>query len=155
MALRKLVVWLAALTLFLYGHAYASARDPSNYYYRISPSRTPLKVEPVWFAPRPSFPLEARRLHLVGRGLFELHINVDGRVQFVRVTRSTGHSLLDEAAINAFRNWRFRPRSIKVVRVPIEYTFNPAAKSGLWGRGVDDLKELGDGVGIVVRWRVQ
>jgi TonB family protein len=149
--MRKLV---AILTLLPCVVVFGSARDPSNYFYRISPANGPLKVEPVWFAPTPDYPPEARRRRLVGKGLFAIHIGNEGRVQSVDVIKTSGHSLLDRAAIDAFRRWRFRPRSIGSVSVPIEYTFEPGVKSGVWGRNVEDLKELGDGVGIVVQWHV-
>jgi TonB family protein len=146
---------IAILTLLPCAFAFGSARDPSNYFYRVSPANARLKVEPVWFAPKPAYPAEARRRHLVGKGLFDIRVGLDGRAKSVDILRSTGQSLLDQAAVGAFRRWRFRPRSLGLVRVPIEYTFNSPVKSGVWGRGVDNLKELGDGVGIVIQWHVQ
>jgi TonB family protein len=91
----------------------------------------------------------------VGKGLFDIHIRPDGRVQLVDIIKSTGHPVLDQATVTAFRRWRFRRRNVGRVIVPIEYTFSPGVKSGIWGRRVDDLKEIGDGVGIVVQWHVQ
>jgi TonB family protein len=151
----KFVVCVVGLTLLLCGLAHGSARDPSNYFYRVSPADAPLKVEPVWYAPKPAYPPEARRRHLVGKGLFDIRIASDGKVQSVKIVKSTGHLLLDQAAVTAFRGWHFRPRSLGWVKVPIEYTFNPGIKSGIWGRNVDDLKKLDDGVGIVGQWHVQ
>jgi TonB family protein len=98
---------------------------PSNYFYRVSPVGASLKEEPALYAKRPDYPIEARRQHLTGSGLFALHIRSDGRVQRVEVLRSIGHSILDQAAIAAFQQWRFRPRSISLVRVPIRYSIGP------------------------------
>src|SRR5438128_913228 len=87
---------------------------PSNYFYRVSPAGAPLKEEPALYAKRPGYPLEARRRNLTGRGLFAIHIGPDGSVTRVEVVKSIGHALLDQAAITAFREWRFRPRSISL-----------------------------------------
>jgi protein TonB len=41
--------------------------------------------------------------------MLELAIGTDGMVIMVRVTRSSGSTLLDEAARRAAQGWRFRP----------------------------------------------
>ena len=46
--------------------------EPSNYFYRISPADAPLKEAPVLYAPRPDYPVDARRRHLTGGGLLAL-----------------------------------------------------------------------------------
>ena len=127
--------------------AQGSARDPSNYFYRVSPANAPLKKEPAYNAKRPEYPADARRQHLTGSGLFALHITTDGRVARVEALKSIGHPVLDQAAIAAFRQWRFRPRSIDVVRVPIRYVKGPHAPDALDRR---PLKDYGDGVQITV-----
>jgi TonB family protein len=127
--------------------AQGSARDPSNYFYRISPADAPLKKEPAYKAKRSEYPADARRDHLTGSGLFALHIAADGHVVRVEALKSIGHPSLDQAAIAAFRQWRFRPGSIQVVRVPIRYIDSPHVPDALDRR---PLKEYGDGVQITV-----
>jgi TonB family protein len=72
--------------------------------------------------PQPDYSMEARRLRLEGQGHFKLSINDQtGLVDSVRTMKSTGHKLLDEAAIKALRNWRFKPRTLHQVIVPIVF----------------------------------
>lgn len=125
-----------------------SARDPSNYFYRVSPANAPLKTEAAYNAKRPGYPLESRRRHLTGSGLFALHIRADGRVARVEVLRSIGHESLDRAATSAFEQWRFRPRSIQVVRVPIRYVDGRHRAEAL--DHLPPLKKYGDGVQVTV-----
>ncbi|HEU5314100.1 MAG TPA: energy transducer TonB [Candidatus Udaeobacter sp.] len=112
---------IASLTLLPCVVAFCSALDPSNFFYRTSPAGAPLKIEPVYYAPRPSYPLEARQNGWEGEGLFELHIGPGGRVESVKILKSTGHPTLDKAASEGLREWRFRANSIDLVRVPLEY----------------------------------
>jgi hypothetical protein len=62
-----------------------SMAQPSNYFYRVSLSGAALKQEPVLYAKRPDYPVEARRQHLTGSGLFALHIRRDGGVERVEM----------------------------------------------------------------------
>jgi TonB family C-terminal domain len=97
-----------------------SAR-PSNVRYRVSAADAAPKLEFVLYAPHADYPIEAQLHHWHGSGRFALAIRPDGRVESVTVLKSTGHAVLDQAAIAAFRQWRFRPGSINLVRVPLEY----------------------------------
>jgi|SRR6266498_2750841 len=76
------------------------------------------------YAPRPEYPLAARKRHWTGAGLFACNIRSDGTVASVDVLRSTGHQMLDQAAITAFRQWRFQPGDMKVVKIPINFWMN-------------------------------
>ena len=74
------------------------------------------------YAKRPEYPIEAKRQHLTGSGVFALHIRPDGSVERIEILQGIGHSALDRAAITAFREWRFQPhRASWTVRVPIRY----------------------------------
>jgi len=78
----------------------------------------------VIFAPQPEYPLEARKKHLKGDGMLLLHIDMpSGNVTSVDVEKSTGHKILDDAAVRSFLRWRFRAGTYTKVRVPIHYTF--------------------------------
>jgi len=126
---------------------FGSARDPSNCFFRISPHSEPLKLEPVYYAPLPKYPQLARKQHLEGAGIAEIHINPDGSVASVNMLRSTSHKILDEAAMHAFLGWRFRPHNIKTVRVPIQYRMS--LSSVRWGSRAD-LKDIGDCDGAII-----
>ena len=60
-------------------------------------------------APPPPYPLAARRRGLEGRVVLRLGLDAEGRVDDVRVERSSGSETLDGAAVEAARGWRFRP----------------------------------------------
>jgi len=44
-----------------------------------------------------------------------------GNVEDVRVLKSTGYKVLDDAAIAALRQWRFKPHIIYKSTIPIEF----------------------------------
>ena len=50
-------------------------------------------------AGRVGYPLAARRAHLEGVVVLRMRLAADGRVLGVRMSRSSGHSVLDEAAL--------------------------------------------------------
>ncbi|TMA85161.1 MAG: energy transducer TonB [Deltaproteobacteria bacterium] len=60
--------------------------------------------------PLPPYPLAARRMGMEGVVLLEVIVAPDGRAREVRVVRSSGHAMLDEAAVSTVRaHWRFIP----------------------------------------------
>jgi TonB family protein len=75
--------------------------------------------------PQPNYPLAARRQHWTGAGVFVCHIRPDGTVASVDVRRSTGHQVLDQAAITALQRWRFQPGKIESpINVPVDFHMN-------------------------------
>ena len=75
--------------------------------------------------PTPKYPPAARREHLTGTGSFYLEIDtISGAVTDVTVSKSTGHTILDQAAISALRQWRFAPHSAVEVSVPITFSMH-------------------------------
>lgn len=78
--------------------------------------------------PRPSYPYEARRRGLEGTVLLLVEIRESGRPERITITQSSGHPILDEAAMGAVGRWRFIPaqREGKAVRsiaeVPIVFS---------------------------------
>lgn len=79
------------------------------------------------YAPRPEYPLAARTRHWTGAGIFACNIRPDGTVASVDVLRSTGHQILDQAAITAFQQWRFQPGDMKLIKIPIDFWMNGSA----------------------------
>jgi protein TonB len=79
-------------------------------------------------APRPEYPYEARRQRATGSGVAVLTIDPgSGSVIDVRMSRSTGSAVLDNATISAFRRWRFKPGTVSSVQAPITFTLTGAA----------------------------
>lgn len=58
---------------------------------------------------KPAYPAAAHRQGLEGEVLLRVWINASGRVQRVEVERSSGHAILDQAAVTAVRAWRGHP----------------------------------------------
>ena len=59
--------------------------------------------------PPPVFPSEARKARLSGTALLFVQIDARGRPLNVTLRRSSGHAILDTAALRAVRGWRFEP----------------------------------------------
>jgi TonB family protein len=84
------------------------------------------------YAPRASYPAAARNNGIQGSGILILHVNLKtGHVARVEVQKSTGYKILDDAAIDADRQWRFRVGSGPKIKVPFTFTldFNRTAKA--------------------------
>ena len=80
------------------------------------------------YAPRPEYPLAAQKRHWSGAGLFACNMRSNGTVASVDVVRSTGHQMLDQAAITAFRQWRFEPgNKLKLVNIPMTFWMDGSA----------------------------
>lgn len=92
-------------------------------------------TEPVFDAaylnnPAPYYPDSARRRGVQGKTMLQVQVAVDGAAHDVTVLRSSGSDLLDSAALDAVKRWRFVPAKrggemveAKVV-VPIEFKLN-------------------------------
>ncbi|RMD68336.1 MAG: energy transducer TonB, partial [Gammaproteobacteria bacterium] len=59
--------------------------------------------------PKPRYPRLARRRGLEGEVLLEVKVGSAGLPLRVRVVRSSGHPVLDRAALEAVSRWRFAP----------------------------------------------
>jgi TonB family protein len=78
------------------------------------------------FAPRPDYPYEARSRKLTGSGTCVVTIDpATGNVTDATMAQSIGSPILDNAAISAFRRWRFKPNS-PFARAKIPVTYNMA-----------------------------
>jgi protein TonB len=59
--------------------------------------------------PMPSYPALARRRGIEGKVVLDVLVSAEGQALSVEIARSSGFSLLDEAARETIRRWRFRP----------------------------------------------
>jgi protein TonB len=75
-------------------------------------------------SPAAAYPEEAQKAKLAGSGLYELRINKAGTTTDVVVVKSSGNPVLDNAAKNSFRKWRFKPATFTRVRVPVSWSVN-------------------------------
>jgi len=59
--------------------------------------------------PRPQYPALARVNHWQGIVHLQVWVSTEGRVEKIDMVKSSGHDVLDDAAINAVRYWLFVP----------------------------------------------
>jgi periplasmic protein TonB len=79
-------------------------------------------------APRPEYPYEARRSKTTGSGVCVMTVDTgSGAVTDATMAQSTGSPILDNAAVSAFRRWRFKPGTVSRVRTPITFTMSGAS----------------------------
>lgn len=77
--------------------------------------------------PRPSYPMAARRMGWEGRVVLNVEVLAEGSCGIVNVFQSSGHEVLDNAAMRAVKSWRFTPARhvgqaiTQWVRIPIPF----------------------------------
>jgi len=77
--------------------------------------------------PRPAYPLLAIRQGAQGQVLLLVEVLPDGRAGRIELEKFSGHAMLDAAAMNAVRAWRFTPArkdgllTTQTVRIPIHF----------------------------------
>ena len=67
--------------------------------------------------PPPEYPAIARRRGYEGIVLVEVLVSREGRVQELRLSQSSGYSILDQAAMASMKRWLFEPATINEERV--------------------------------------
>jgi len=78
--------------------------------------------------PKPHYPAVAKRRGWQGKVLLRVKVSAQGLSDAVAVERSSGHEMLDDAAVEAVKNWRFIPAKrgntpvASSVIVPIAFT---------------------------------
>jgi protein TonB len=78
----------------------------------------------------PAYPPRAVEFGLTGTVLVRARVAPDGATEETRVWRSSGHALLDAAAVAAVRRWAFEPASVDGrrveawVEVPVHFRLN-------------------------------
>ena len=75
-------------------------------------------------APSPEYPPEALKRRWTGSGIVIVDVDVKtGWVVGVFMRKSTGHAILDQAAIAAFSCWRFKPGATEQqVQIPVTFS---------------------------------
>jgi protein TonB len=76
----------------------------------------------------PPYPADAYQRGQQGRVVLEVRVNARGTVESLRVVESSGVDSLDQAALDAVRDWRFEPARLggraaeATVNVPVRFT---------------------------------
>jgi len=82
------------------------------------------------YAPKPDYPVGARAHRFTGAGMFIIRVPVKtGRVAEVWVSRSTGHAILDAATVNALKQWRFKPGTLRPIGEISPWRHDPFGKT--------------------------
>lgn len=91
-------------------------------------SRVIQEASPLYHVnPPPKYPSLARRREYEGVVILEALVNISGRVKELRVFTSSGHHILDKAALKTVRKWKFQPGTLggivqeMRVNVPIRF----------------------------------
>ncbi len=78
------------------------------------PSPVVLDAEPDYKAdylnnPRPPYPMVARRMGYHGKVILNVEVLAEGKAGQVLLQQSCGHDILDNAALQTVKTWRFTP----------------------------------------------
>ena len=93
-----------------------------------SPVRQPPPPRAI-YTPQPVYRAEWAKQRLTGKGVILVNIDKQtGNVTGARMLTSTGNQQLDGAALQAYSQWRFDPRTVAVsqLKIPIEFANRPA-----------------------------
>lgn len=75
-------------------------------------AREPDYVARYLHNPPPQYPWQARRMGIEGRVVLHVEILQSGGAGRIEIRQSSGHDMLDQAAIMAVTGWRFAPARI-------------------------------------------
>ncbi len=78
------------------------------------PSPVVLDAEPDYRAdylnnPRPPYPMVARRMGYHGKVVLDVEVLAEGKAGDVKLYQSSGYDILDNAALQTVKTWRFTP----------------------------------------------
>ena len=59
--------------------------------------------------PRPPYPMVARRMGYHGKVVLDVEVLAEGKAGDVKLHQSCGHDILDNAALQTVKTWRFTP----------------------------------------------
>ena len=109
------LILLVLLTLL----SVSRATEPS-----VGTGRVMKKAKPLALvAPKLQTPPKALRQGLSVSGTVLILVDLKtGKVTSATMEKSTGHKILDDAALQTFRKWRFRTDIVSKVLVPIRFS---------------------------------
>jgi TonB family protein len=113
------VVFLLVVTLVSVSSLHAQSASP------VAQPPPPRAI----YTPNPVYRAEWAKQGLTGKGVVLVNIDKQtGNVTGARMLTSTGNQQLDGAALQAYSQWRFDPRTVAVsqLKIPIEFAKRPA-----------------------------
>jgi TonB family protein len=74
--------------------------------------------------PIPAYPRPPAWTNKQGKGVYELHAGSDGKVQRVRILKSSGDAVFDRESVKTLGKWRLR-RGPLVLELPLSFQLTP------------------------------
>ena len=79
-----------------------------------APAPVETTTEPRGYAgylnnPAPTYPIAAQKRGIEGSVLLKVHVLTNGKADTINIEKSSGHGILDDAAIKAVKDWVFEP----------------------------------------------
>lgn len=92
----------------------AAKETPPEVQNATPPSPVVLDAEPDYKAdylnnPKPPYPMVARRMGYHGKVVLDVEVLAEGKAGDVKLHQSCGYSILDNAALQTVKTWRFSP----------------------------------------------
>ena len=76
-------------------------------------------------AARPKYPKDAQGYYPKGSGIVLMEVDKkSGLVKSARMEKSTGNKVLDDAALQACNQWRFKPGTVSTAYWPVTFWHN-------------------------------
>lgn len=80
------------------------------------------------FGPSPKYPAYPPWMDRNGKGVYELHVDRDGKVTDVKILKSSGDATFDRVSVSTLRKWRLRTGP-KVIELPLAFRLTPTSYS--------------------------
>lgn len=136
------------IAIFVHGIAHgADVADPPQRFSKMDRAAV-ISRAPI------SYPYEARRAGITGSGVVVIEIDrPTGKVKSAHMAPSTGSSILDNAALSSFRQWRFKPGIASAIKIPITFSFGgpPVFEYRVKEKPMDEALAHFLGKGVVVK----
>jgi TonB family protein len=78
----------------------------------------------VLHGPNPAYPRTAPWTDKQGKETYELHVGKDGKVEDVRILKSSGDATFDGVAVSTLRKWRLRKGPL-IIELPLAFKLTP------------------------------
>jgi TonB family protein len=120
-----------SVEMLLEGAEHALLGKPTDLVQTIPLWRVEIKPQPVDI-PQPAYPEQARAAGATGHTTVDVLVGIDGKVDSALIQESSGHAVLDSAALKAARRARYKPGTQFGVPVRVwlnvTYRFPPRRK---------------------------
>jgi TonB family protein len=78
----------------------------------------------VLHGPNPSYPLYPPWTNKQGKGFYEMHVRKDGKVEEVRILKTSGDPTFDRISVSTLRKWRLS-RGPMIIELPLAFRLAP------------------------------